>query len=365
MYRDKILKIVYTLVLFLFILTAAYPQSTLHPARFWDKAGDTKVQCGLCPRRCLISQGQRGFCRSRINKNGELFTLAYNNPVAVALDPIEKKPFFHVLPGTKALSIAVAGCNLRCLFCQNWHISQAAPDEVTSYNFTAQQIVSIAQRNHIPSIVFTYTEPTIFYEYMFDIAKEAKQAGLMTGMHSCGYINEEPLKQLIQYLDFVNIDLKSFDAEFYQKLSNGASVDSVLQALKIVNNSGTHLEITVLLIPGKNDSPQQIKRMAQWIKDNLGDEVPLHFSRFHPQFKLKNLPPTPISVLRRAYKIARDVGLKYVYIGNIIGIKQESTFCPNCGSLLIKRKGYVIIEDKVKNGACPNCGIKINGVWHQ
>lgn len=345
------------------IVIAVCGQPKQHPARYWEAQSKGQVQCLLCPRQCVIPEGRRGFCGVRVNRGGELFTLGYNNPVAIAIDPIEKKPFFHVLPGTPALSIAVAGCNMRCLFCQNWHISQKRPDEVISYNATPEDIVALAEKYHLPSVVFTYTEPTVFYEYMLAIAKIAHQRGIRTGMHSCGYINPEPLKELLTYLDFVNIDLKSFDDDFYRELARGAALEPVLEALKMVKKSGVHLEITTLIIPGKNDSPGQVRKLCEWIRDNLGSDTPLHLSRFTPQFQLKNLPPTPVATLREAYRIARESGLKYVYIGNVIGIEEESTFCPRCGQMIIKRKGYDIIENHIRSGRCAFCGQVIEGIW--
>ena len=351
-------------VLYLFILSGVcHSQNVSKEALFWDKLEDNTVQCRLCPRRCVIPQGMRGYCGVRVNRNGKLFTLAYNNPVAVAIDPIEKKPFFHVLPGTGALSIAVAGCNLRCIFCQNWNVSQKRPDETINYNITPQGIVDLAKKYEVPSIVFTYTEPTVFYEYMLDIAKLAKKSGLHVGMHTCGYINPEPLRKLLKYMDFVDVDLKSFSDKFYQELGNGAHLAPILKTLKTIKESGTHLEITTLVIPGKNDSEKEIHAMCEWIRDNLGADTVLSFSRFFPQFKLKNIPPTPIETLKKAYSIAKTVGLKYVYIGNVPGIKEESTFCPHCGKVLIKRFGYSILENNIVGGRCKFCGTKIEGVW--
>ncbi len=350
--------------LFLFLGNVIFPQENeLKKALFWEKKENNTVRCLLCPRRCIIPQGRRGFCRVRINKKGVLYTLAYNNPVAVAIDPIEKKPFFHVLPGTKALSIAFSGCNMRCIFCQNWHISQKAPDETKNYYLTSKDLIKLAKKYNCPSIVFTYTEPTIFYEYMLETAKLAKKEGLFVGMHTCGYINKKPLEELLKYMDFVNVDLKAFSEEFYNKIGYGAHLSPVLETLKTIKKAGVHLEITNLIIPTLNDSPQMIRKMCTWIKENLGDDVPIHFTRFYPMFKLKNLPPTPLETLKKAYKIAKEVGLKYVYIGNVFGIKEESTFCPYCGKILIRRVGYTILENNIVDGRCKWCHHKIEGVW--
>ena len=332
-------------------------------ASYWNKVKDKIVQCVLCPRKCVLDAGQRGFCTVRINKDGTLYTLGYGNPVAVHVDPIEKKPFFHVLPGESAFSLAVAGCNMRCLFCQNWQISQSKPDEVTAYDLSPEKVVDEAVKSRSPFIVYTYTEPTVFYEYMLDIAKLARAKGLKNGMHSCGYINQEPLKELLKYMDAVNIDLKGFNPDFYRRMGAMAELEPVLETLKAVRNEGVWLEITNLVIPGQNDDPEEIRAMCRWIKDNLGDSVPIHFSRFMPSFKLQNLPPTPVEKLEEAYRIAKEEGLKYVYIGNVPGNERENTYCPNCGKLAIKRLGYQVWMDGIKDGKCNYCGYSVEGIW--
>jgi pyruvate formate lyase activating enzyme len=279
------------------------------------------------------------------------------------VDPVEKKPFFHVLPGTNAFSIAVAGCNMRCLFCQNWTISQSRPDEVTSYSMQPQDIVESAIKSKCPFVVYTYTEPTVFYEYMIDISKLAREKGLKNGMHTCGYINPEPLKELLKYMDAVNVDLKGFDGEFYKKMGAFAELAPVLETIKIVQTEGVWLEITNLVVTGLNDDPGKIREMCLWIKDNVGDEVPLHFSRFTPAFRLQNLPPTPVEKLEEAYKIAKDVGLKYVYVGNVPGSPMENTYCPNCKKTVVERVGYEVLENNIAKGLCKFCGYKIAGIW--
>lgn len=356
---------VYLLVLVLVLLPALSSQGkeALYPARYWKAVGDKNVQCQLCPRRCMLSPNQRGICTVRINKEGKLYTLGYGNPVALDVDPIEKKPFFHVLPGTSAFSVAVAGCNMRCLFCQNWQISQSKPDETENYSMSAMDIVDAAKKEGTPFIVYTYTEPTVFYEYMLDTCKFAKAQGLRNGMHSCGYINEEPLKELLKYMDAVNVDLKGFNREFYNKMGMMAELEPVLATLKTIKKEGVWLEITNLIVPGQNDNPQEIRKMCIWIKENLGDSVPLHFSRFMPSFKLQNLPPTPVSKLEEAYNIASEAGLKYVYIGNVPGHPHESTYCPNCKKVIISRLGYSILKNNLEKGKCKFCGYKIAGIW--
>lgn len=343
----------------------AYADNKTTPklALYWQKVKDKIVQCFLCPRKCVLDVGQRGVCTVRINKDGQLYTLGYGNPVAVHIDPIEKKPFFHVLPGETAFSIAVAGCNMRCLFCQNWQISQSKPDETQNYNMPPQSVVSESLKYACPFIVYTYTEPTVFYEYMLDISKLAKEKNLKNGMHTCGYINPEPLKELLKYMDAVNVDLKSFNREFYRRMGAMAELEPVLATIKTVKQQGVWLELTTLIIPNENDSAEEIKKMCAWIKENIGDEVPIHFSRFVPQFRLQNLPPTPVEKLEEAYNIAKEAGLKYVYIGNVPGHPQEDTYCPNCKKLLIDRIGYEIIANNIKEGKCKFCGYKIAGIW--
>jgi pyruvate formate lyase activating enzyme len=332
-------------------------------AQYWQKVKENIVQCLLCPRKCVLDVGQRGVCTVRINKDGKLYTLGYGNPVAVHIDPIEKKPFFHVAPGEPVFSLAVAGCNMRCIFCQNWQISQSRPDETQNYNLSPEEVVEKTIKSNCKFIAYTYTEPTVFYEYMLDIAKLAREKGIKNTMHSCGYINAEPLRELLKHMDAVNIDLKGFTEEFYAKIGLLAQLKPVLETLKIIKEDGIWLEITNLLIPGFNDDPKKIKEMCIWIKENLGDEVPLHFSRFIPNYKLQNLPPTPIEKLEEAYKIAKEVGLKYVYIGNVPGHAGENTYCPNCGKIIVKRIGYEILENNINDGKCKFCGYKIAGRW--
>ena len=332
-------------------------------AQYWQKVKENIVQCLLCPRKCVLDVGQRGVCTVRINKDGKLYTLGYGNPVAVHIDPIEKKPFFHVAPGEPVFSLAVAGCNMRCIFCQNWQISQSRPDETQNYNLSPEEVVEKTIKSNCKFIAYTYTEPTVFYEYMLDIVKLAREKGIKNTMHSCGYINAEPLRELLKHMDAVNIDLKGFTEEFYAKIGLLAQLKPVLETLKIIKEDGIWLEITNLLIPGFNDDPKKIKEMCIWIKENLGDEVPLHFSRFIPNYKLQNLPPTPIEKLEEAYKIAKEVGLKYVYIGNVPGHAGENTYCPNCGKIIVKRIGYEILENNIKDGKCKFCGYKIAGRW--
>jgi pyruvate formate lyase activating enzyme len=252
---------------------------------------------------------------------------------------------------------------MRCLFCQNWQISQSRPDESLNYDMAPQDVVDKALAGGAKSVVYTYTEPTVFYEYMYDISKLAVSAGLINGMHTCGYINPEPLRELLKYMDAVNVDIKSFEEKFYNKMGSMAELKYVLETIIQIRKSGVWMELTNLIIPGQNDDPAQIKKMCEWIRDNLGSDVPLHFSRFMPSFRLENLPPTPVSKLEEAYGIAKGVGLKYVYIGNVPGHPGENTYCPGCKKLLIKRIGYQILENNMDKDRCGYCGYGIAGIW--
>ena len=361
-------------VLLLFMVLALHPTARCSAAQsektnarerealYYHKTEKGTVQCVLCPNLCVIPDGKRGFCRVRTNRGGSLYTLVYGAPCAVHIDPIEKKPFFHVLPGSRSYSIATVGCNMGCVFCQNWQISQASPENSVSYDMPPEKVVEGAIKEQCETIAFTYTEPTVFYEYMLDIAKLAQARGVKCVMHSCGYINPEPLRELCKYLFAADIDLKGFTEEFYKKMGQG-HLQPVLETLKILKEQGVWIEITNLVISGENDEPEQIKAMCQWIKDTLGDSVPLHFSRFYPAYKLQNLPPTSVETLENARDIAMQVGLKYVYLGNIPAHPGESTYCPNCKRNVLQRLGYTIINNDIVDGKCKFCGTDIEGRW--
>jgi pyruvate formate lyase activating enzyme len=340
-------------------LIAAIPP---HEALFYRKLANFKVNCQLCPRYCVIAAGKRGYCRVRENQGGVLVSLSYGRPVAIHIDPVEKKPLFHFLPSKNAFSIATAGCNLNCKFCQNWEISQGPPEEISSTALTPEELVNKALASKAPVLAYTYTEPTVFYEYVLESAQLARSKGLKNVMHSNGYVNEEPLRRLAKYLDAANIDLKGFKEEYYAKICDG-TLEPVLRSLKVLKSEGVHLEITNLVLTGFNDDPESITKMCLWIKDNLGVDTPLHFSRFFPMYKLLGLNPTPVQTLETARKIAQDCGLRYVYIGNVPGHAGENTFCPKCGKVVIKRAGYVVQEINLIEGRCKFCSQKIEGVW--
>jgi pyruvate formate lyase activating enzyme len=331
-------------------------------AKNWTALEGKAVQCRLCPNYCFLTNGKKGRCGDRINVEGKLYTLVYARPVAVHIDPIEKKPFTHFLPGTTSFSIATAGCNLGCIFCQNWQISQSRPEDAQSDVLPPLEAVKLAKKNGCASIAYTYTEPTVFYEYMLDTAKLAKANGVRNVMHTCGYINPKPLKELLKYMDAVNVDLKGFSEEYYVQMCSG-HLDPVLETIKNVRKTGVWLEITNLVIPGKNDDPKMIKDMCEWIKENVGADTPLYFSAFTPQYKLTGLPPTPLKTLEDASVIAKAAGLKYVYIGNVYGNAGESTYCPKCGKVVVKRTGFDTLEVDLIDGKCKYCGYKIAGVW--
>ena len=346
------------------VLSFSEEKLSLKEAMYYKKIDEPKnaVLCGLCPRRCTIPEGKSGFCRARKNIKGTLYALGYSRPCAVHIDPIEKKPFFHVLPKSESFSIASAGCNLRCKFCQNWQISQFSPEETKNAFFTPDKIVEMALKNGCKSIAYTYSEPTNFYEYMLDTAKLARQKGILNVYHSNGYINPAPLKELCKYLDAANIDLKGFTSKYYNELCEG-ELEPVLETLKILKKEGVWVEITNLVVPGHNDDAGDIKKMCRWIVTNLGVDTPLHFSRFTPMYQLANLPPTPVETLEKARKIAISEGLRYVYIGNVWGHEGESTYCPKCKKVLVKRVGYTIVENNIRNKKCRFCGMNIPGKW--
>jgi len=358
------LAFLFALIVSCFYLPALplYAQDKLKEALFYQKLENKVVQCQLCPRKCTIPNGSRGFCGVRENRDGILYTLVYAKPVAIHIDPIEKKPLFHFLPATTAFSIATAGCNLRCKFCQNWEISQRKPEEVEYIYLEPEDLIKKVEESGSPAIAYTYTEPTIFYEYMLATAKLAKQKGIKNIMHSAGYINEEPLRQLTKYLDAANIDLKGFTNDYYVQMSE-ATLEPVLRSLKILKEEGVHLEITNLVLSGYNDDPDLITKMCLWLKENLGPDTPLHFSRAFPMYKLNTINPTPVETLERVRQIALECGLKYVYIGNVGGNPAENTYCPKCKKIVIRRVGYMILENNLENGKCKYCAEKISGIW--
>lgn len=335
----------------------------LREASYYRPLEGGNVACDLCPNRCILSRNQRGLCKVRENINGKLYSLVYGKPVSINVDPIEKKPFFHFLPGARTYSLATAGCNLECKYCQNWDIAQRRPEELEYVARTPEEVVDEAIKSNSQVIAFTYNEPTVWYEYMYDIAKLAKQKNLRTVMVSSGYINPQPLKDLLPYIDGVRIDLKSFESEVYQQLIRG-NLEPVLESIKTVYKSGKWLELIHLVVPGFTDDLAEIEKMCRWIKDNTGDDVPVHFTRFWPKYKLTNLAPTSEESLKEARKKCQDAGLKYVYTGNIDDEEGSTTFCPKNQKPLIKRQGFFVKENSVdENGKASGCPVAIPGVW--
>ena len=339
-------------------------ESTLSPkeALFYKKLDGEDVQCLLCPRECVISDGKRGFCRNRENQGGTLYTLVYGRPAVVDIGPIEKAPLYHFIPGHFRLCLTCASCNLRCKHCQNWHLSQKSFEELDHYSYTPSEIVQQAKKQGLNSVSFTYTEPTVYYEYLYNVSVVAREVGMKTSIVSNGYINREPLLKLLKVLDAVKIDLKGFSEEFYKKVCS-ATLKPVLESLLTVKKENVWLEIVNLVIPTLNDDPKMIDEMCRWIKENLGVDTPLHFTRFRPDYKLTHLSPTPVSTLESAYEIAKKNGLRYVYIGNVPGHTYNSTYCPSCDRNVISRMHMDVVEMNVVDGKCRFCKFPIEGKW--
>ncbi|MBL6988648.1 MAG: AmmeMemoRadiSam system radical SAM enzyme [Bacteriovoracaceae bacterium] len=327
----------------------------------WQSSVGGMVECSLCPHQCILAENDRGFCRTRVVKNNQLYTVAYGNPCALHIDPIEKKPLYHFLPGTGILSLATAGCNLRCSNCQNWEISQSRPGETTNMDLMPQKVVELTKAKKLTSIAYTYSEPIIFYEYVEDTALVAKNNNVKNVLVTAGYINESPLKQLCKSIDAANVDLKSFSNSFYKKMTN-AQLAPVLKGLEIMRQNDVWIEITRLVVPHHSDDLKDIEQMCKWIVENLGRDVPLHFSRFHPAYNLRYLPSTPIPLLEEAYRVAKVAGLHFVYVGNVPGSDYQDTICPKCKTHVIKRNGYSIQNNLLQGGKC-SCGEQIPGVW--
>jgi pyruvate formate lyase activating enzyme len=333
----------------------------LKEALFYRKLKENKVCCFLCHQFCTIGEGKRGFCGVRENRRGVLYSLVYGKPVAQHIDPIEKKPLYHFYPGSSSFSIATVGCNFRCLHCQNADISQPDKSEVDLGGYVApEQVVKLALKSGVDSISYTYTEPTIFFEYALDIAKLAKKEGLKNIFVTNGYMSEEALKAMEGNIDAANVDLKSFSDEFYKKICS-ASVKPVLENLKLMKKYGIWIEVTTLIIPSLNDSQENLAKIADFIYEELGKDVPWHISAFYPTHKLTDLPPTAIELLYRGIDIGYKNGLHYVYTGNVPGDSHENTYCFNCRRLLIERCGYKIVKNTTRDNKCPHCGTELAG----
>jgi pyruvate formate lyase activating enzyme len=335
---------------------------TLHEVHFYDKLADNIIQCQTCPKKCKVGDAERGFCGNKENHGGKYVTLAYGNPCSINNDPIEKKPLFHFLPGTNAFSLAAAGCNFDCKFCQNWEISQSRPEQTQNMDLPPERVVDVAKQAGSRTIAYTYSEPVVFYEYMYDCAVLGRKHGLRSVMISNGYINPKPMQELCKTLDAVKIDFKAYTENFYVKQCLG-HLKPVLDTLVLLKNEKMWFEMVYLMAPTLNDNPEDIKKMTGWITKNLGPDVPLHFSRFYPMYKLKNLQPTPLDSLERALDICKRAGLHFVYLGNVPGHPSESTYCPKCGKNIIQRYGFTIQANEIVGGRCRFCKTVIPGIW--
>jgi len=320
------------------------------------------LKCQLCPNECKMLLNETGDCKTKINIENRLICIAYGNPCAIHIDPIEKKPLYHFYPGSSAFSIATAGCNLACLNCQNWEISQSSPYSTRNYDLSPEKVVDECIKNNCKSIAYTYSDPVAFYEYTLDTAIIAREKNIKNVIVSAGYINERPLREWCKYIDGAHIDLKSFSNEIYEML-NAGKLDPVLNTLKIMKEEGVWFEIINLIIPTWTDDLDMIKKMCDWLVENGLESTPLHFSRFQPLYKLTNLPATPVSVLDTAREIALAQGVNFVYIGNVPGTQAENTFCPNCKKIVISRKGFRILENNIDAGKCKFCKAVIHGIW--
>jgi pyruvate formate lyase activating enzyme len=327
-----------------------------------SKDKNPAVRCLLCARTCVIAAGERGLCRARMNVRGELRSLVYGRPITTQIDPIEKKPFYHFLPGSQAFSLATSGCPLRCKFCQNWQISQASPEDYSTAIVRPADIADAAVSRACPVVAFTYNEPTVFMEYLVDIAKQARKQKRRCVMISCGFMNPEPLAEMCGVLDAIKIDLKGFDESFYRNVCS-AELSPVLRSIRQIAKSGVHLEIVNLVVPTLNDSDKMLRGLVDWVIGEIGPDVPIHFTAFHPDYQLLNLPPTPAATLERARNLALSKGIHYPFVGNIPDHPGNHTYCPGCGKIVIKRQGFFVIEMNLKDGHCRFCGKAIAGVW--
>jgi pyruvate formate lyase activating enzyme len=337
-------------------------QKFIREAKYYEKLANKKIRCTLCPRECEIDDRERGYCGVRENREGTYYTLVYSRPCTYHADPIEKKPLFHFLPGTLAFSIATAGCNVNCKFCQNWEISQVRPEHLRSLYMPPIEVSKLAQQYGCKTIAYTYSEPTVFYEYMLDSAITGQKAGIKSVVITAGYISKDPLVELCKHVDAIKVDLKAFREKFYKEVVNG-ELKPVLDSLVTMRKMDMWIEIVYLVVPTLNDSEEELKELCRWIKAELGKDIPVHFTRFHPQYLLKNLPPTPIRTLEVAKQIGDAEGLNYVYIGNVPGHPAENTICPKCGTVVINRTGYTIHEKNLAEGRCKKCSFEIAGIW--
>lgn len=343
--------------------TLAVDNQYLKKAYFYQNLTNKFVKCTLCPNFCIVGPNKTGKCRGRKNINGDYYSTVYSRPAVIKMDEVEKAPLYHFNPGIKMLSLATTGCNLTCKYCQNWQFSQSNPKEVETTNLTPAQVIQKAKQANCKAVSLFYTEPTIYYEYMYDIALLAKKAHLKTIMVTAGYINLKPLNYLCNIIDAFTIGLKGFNEQYYRSIIGG-SLEPVKSSIKYLKERRKHFEIVSLIVPTLNDSTTEINNSVKWIKTTLGDDVPLHFARFVPEYKLLNLAPTSINALNNAIHLAKKEGLKYVYIDNLPGHEAQNTLCPGCNKTIMRRVGFKIIENKILNSKCPHCGSLIKGEWN-
>jgi pyruvate formate lyase activating enzyme len=332
------------------------------PARFYESAGGKAVQCKLCFRSCLLDSGDTGHCEIRVNRSGKLMTMGYGNPGAVNIDPIEKKPLFHYLPGSVAFSIGLAGCNIDCKFCQNWQLAQARPGEIQTQSMSPAEIASQAKKNSCPTIAYTYSEPTTWAEFVLDCSDKGNELSLGSVVVSNGTWSPQVLDELLKRIKAIKIDLKSIEPDYYKNICNG-ELDPVLRTIERIKKSGVWLEIVNLVVTTLNDSESNFTKLAKWVKENIGPDVPLHFTRFHPMYQLLNLPSTPVNALDLAYSTATAEGLHYVYVGNVPGHPAQSTKCSKCGEILIERTGFAVSVKSLEKNLCKKCQTPLPGVF--
>ena len=336
--------------------------SAPHAARWWETAPDGRVHCFLCPRHCRLRAGQAGFCSIRVNQGGRLVSLGYGAPAAVNVDPIEKKPLFHFLPGTDVLSLGTTGCDLVCSFCQNWDLSHSRHEPVSVKRLGPADVVALALERGCPSIAFTYNEPTLWAEYVLDVGAAARERGIATVLITNGYVTREAFHDLYEHVAAANVVLKALSDEFYRRHTLGRLAPVLDTLRRLRDETGAWVEITNLVIPTLNDDPGEVRRLADWVFEHLGPDVPVHFTAFHPDFRLRDLPPTPPATLHTARRIAREAGLRYVYEGNVPG-EGAHTSCPACGRALIRRSWHEVLENRLVDGHCPDCGQAVPGRW--
>lgn len=342
--------------------TAADDAKFILEARYYEKLDHKKIRCKLCPRECVIDDRERGYCGVRENRDGIYYTLVNNRACTFHIDPVEKKPLFHFHPGSMAFSLATAGCNLNCKFCQNWEISQVTPEQVQSIYLPPEKVAEAAADYNCVSIAYTYSEPTIFYEYMENIAAAGHKRNVKSVVITAGFISTDPLKELCPKVNAIKVDLKSFSEKYYKDVVNG-ELKPVLDALLTMRQMDAWTEIVYLVVPTLNDNEKEITGLSKWIRQYLGVNVPVHFTRFHPQYLLKNLPPTPLSTLERCKAIADAEGLNFVYIGNVPGHVAENTYCPKCKKALVERIGFTIKTNRIERSRCQYCKTEIPGIW--